>query len=61
MIRVITNSLGSGDWTVIKNGSETLFEGHKPSAFDLVSIFEQMGYDSKVVECTDEQIEEGEY
>ena len=61
MIRIITNSLGSGDWTVIKNGQGTLFEGHRPSNYELAAIFEQMGYTAGVIECTDEQMEEGTY
>lgn len=59
MIKVITNSLGSGDWITVKNGSETLFEGHRVTALELASIFEQLGHETDVVNVTDEEMEEG--
>ena len=61
MISIITNSLGSGDWVVIRQGTETLYEGHRPSIWELAAIFERLGHSSGIVECTDEQIEEGTY
>lgn len=61
MIRVITNNLGSGDWVVIKNNDETLFEGHRVSTFDLVMILQNIGIHTELAEIDDEQMEEGAY
>lgn len=62
MIKVIINSEGSGDWIVVTDdeGNE-LFSGHRISAMDLVSIFEQLGLEADLVPITDEQMEEGDY
>jgi len=60
MIKVITNSLGSGDWiTVVDANGETLHEGHRISAFDLTMILQNLGHHTELVEVTDEQMEEG--
>ena len=61
MIKVITNSRGSGDWTVVKQGNETLFEGHRVTNMELASILEQLGHETDIVEVTDEQMDEGAY
>jgi uncharacterized protein (DUF433 family) len=64
MIKVITNSLGSGDWITVRdtNTGETLFEGHRISARDLVEILSFDGStEAKLVQVTDEEMEEGEY
>ena len=61
MIRIITNSQGSGDWTVVKQGDETLFEGHRVTTMELASILEQLGHETDIVDVTDEQMEEGAY
>lgn len=58
MIKVITNSLGSGDWIQIKEGDLTIFEGHRVGVHDLVFLLQR--YTTvKVnhVEVTDEQME----
>ena len=65
-MRVITNSLGSCDWVVIKFGNETLFEGHRVEPRDLVDIINSMGDNARsasaqLVEVDDEQMEEGAY
>ena len=61
MIKIITNSMGSGDWVVVKNGDETLFEGHRISILELSSILEQLGHETDLVETTDEEMEEGAF
>ena len=63
MIKVITNSEGSGDWVVVQNTAtgETLFEGHRITALELASILEQLGHETDIVNVTDEHMEEGAY
>ena len=61
MIKIITNSLGSGDWVVVQNSDEELFSGHRVSPMELSSILEQLGLETDLVEVTDEQMEEGAY
>ena len=63
MIKVITNSLGSGDWVTVKGlADEVLFEGHRVSPQDLVNIIDQVTVQgAELVEVTDEQMEEGAY
>ena len=64
MIKVVTNSLGSGDWVTVvdTNTGETLFEGHRITPQDLVDI---LAFDDSIeatlVEVTDEQMVEGAY
>lgn len=60
MIKVVTNSLGSGDWIHIKEGDETIFEGHRVGVNDLVFLLERYA-NVKLIEVTDEEIEEGTY
>ena len=61
MIKVVTNSLGSGDWVTVvdTNTGETLFEGHRITPQDLVDI---LAFDDSIeatlIEVTDEQMEE---
>ena len=64
MIKVITNSLGSGDWVTVvdTNSGETLFEGHRITPQDLVDILTfDDSVDAKLIEVNDEQLEEGAY
>ena len=65
MIRVVTNSLGSGDWVNVRSvgqlGFEVLHEGHRISPMDLVMILQNLGVQAELVEVTDEDMEEGEY
>ena len=61
MIKIVTNNLGSGDWVVVKQGDETLFEGHRVTTLELVSLLEQLGHATDLVEVDDEQMEEGAY
>lgn len=61
MIKVITNSLGSGDWiTVVGNSGSEIFSGHRVSAHDLQDILNVVSRSGcELIECTDEQMEEG--
>jgi hypothetical protein len=58
MIKVITNSLGSGDWIHIKDGNHTIFEGHRLGVQDLVLVLGRFA-NAKLIELTDEEMEEG--
>ncbi len=62
-IQVITNSNGSGDWVVVKYGTDTIFEGHRIGPMDLVDIINNFYREdgAELVEVTDEQMEEGAY
>ncbi len=63
MIKVVTNSLGSGDWTtVLGHCGEVLFEGHRAGPQDIVNILNSLlDCGAELIETTDEQLEEGEY
>jgi hypothetical protein len=64
MIKVITNSLGSGDWITVvdTNTGESLFEGHRITAQDLVDILTfDDSVSAQLIEVDDEQMEEGAY
>ena len=61
MIKVITNSMGSGDWIVVEQNGSELFSGHRISVMELLSILEQLGHETDFVELTDEELEEGSY
>lgn len=63
MIKVITNSKGSGDWIIVlgHSGSE-LFSGPRVGARDLQEILDICVRDGcELIEVTDEQIEEGDH
>jgi hypothetical protein len=59
-MKVITNSLGSGDWTIVQGVSgKTLFSGHRVGARDLQEILDIVARTGcKLVEINDEQMEE---
>lgn len=64
MIKVITNSNGSGDWVVVRDteSGETIFQGHRISPRDLVEILSwNDSVDAKLIQVTDEQMEEEDY
>lgn len=63
MIKVVTNSLGSGDWVTVKGFcGEVLFEGHRAGPQDIVDILNAvLDQGAELIETTDEQMEEGEY
>jgi len=60
MIKIVTNSLGSGDWVVVKGHcGETLFEGHRAGPKDIVDILNSvLDCGAELVEVDDEQMEE---
>lgn len=59
-MKVITNSLGSGDWIIVQGVSgKTLFSGHRVGARDLQEILDIVARTGcKLVEINDEQMEE---
>ena len=59
MIKVITNSLGSGDWVIVQEGTETLHETHRVTALDLVMILQNLGIQADLLEYTDSEMEDG--
>jgi hypothetical protein len=63
MMKVITNSLGSGDWIIVQGVSgKTLFSGHRVGARDLQEILDIVARTGcKLVEIDDEQMEEEAY
>lgn len=62
MIRVVTNSMGSGDWVTVqiggRDGFETLHSAHSIRPSDLVEILQRAGAQAELVEVNDEQMEE---
>lgn len=60
MIKVITNSLGSGDWIVVQGHSgSTLFSGHRLDARDLQEILNIVSRDGcELWAVTDQEMEE---
>jgi hypothetical protein len=58
MIKVITNNYGSGDWIIVKEDDEILFEGHRVSPLDLVFILQRFTK-ATILDLTDEEMEEG--
>lgn len=65
MIKIITNSNGSGDWVVVQSGGrdgfETLHEGHQIGPSDLVDLLRLAGVRAELVEVTDAEMEEGNF
>lgn len=63
MIKVVTNSLGSGNWiTVLGHSGSELFAGHRVSARDLQEILNIVSRDGcELVEVDDTQLDEGMY
>ena len=63
MIKVVTNSNGSGDWVTVKGFcGEVLFEGHRAGPQDIVDILNSLlDQGAELIEVTDEQLEEGAY
>ena len=63
MIKVVTNSLGSGDWITVLGHSDTeIFSGHRVNARELQEILNIVSRDGcELIEVTDEQMEEGTY
>ena len=63
MIKVVTNSLGSGDWVIVQGkAGEVLFEGHRITPQDLVEILSHtVEAHVDLVEVSDEQMEEASF
>ena len=63
MIKVVTNSLGSGDWITVLGHSDTeIFSGHSIGARELQEILNIVSRDGcELIEVDDEQMEEGAY
>jgi len=61
MIKVITNSLGSGDWIqVLGNSGSELFSGPSVSARELQEILDIVSRSGcELIECTDSMMEDG--
>ena len=59
-IRVVTNSMESGDWVKVFYSNDLIFEGHRITPQDLVDIVNSFYSDdgAELVEVTDEQMEE---
>lgn len=59
-IRVVTNSMESGDWVKVFYSNDLIFEGHRITPRDLVDIVNRFYSDdgAELVEVTDEQMEE---
>ena len=59
MITIMTNSLGSGDYVIIKNGDQVLFEGHRIMPGDLAYMLQRhFNTGVKYIELTDQEMEE---
>ena len=60
MIKVVTNSLGSGDWiTVLGHSGSVIFSGHRVGAQELRDILDIVSRSGcELIEVTDEQLEE---
>ena len=61
MLKVITNSLGSGDWIkVLGNSGSELFSGSIVSASALQEILDTVSRSGcELIECTDSEMEDG--
>lgn len=67
-MKVVTNSLGSGDWvTIVMDDGEEIFSGHRITPQDFVDMINGFGgaggyrEEAELVEVNDEQMEEGDY
>lgn len=65
MIKVFSNSLGSGDWIAVTDDVGTIWEGHSIKPSDLEYILQQIligpGIPVKLVEIDDERMESGRF
>ena len=56
-VKVITNSLGSGDWVMVRaTNDEVVHSNHRIEPYDLVMILQNLGVDAELVEVTDEEM-----
>ena len=60
MIKIISNTLESGDWIrVVGHSGSVIWEGHKPNVFDLKYILDTVARDgAELIEVNDEGLEE---
>ena len=60
MIKVVSNTLESGDWVrVLGHSGSVIWEGHKPTVFDLQYILNIVSRDgAELIETNDEGVEE---
>lgn len=61
MIKVITNSKGSGNWITVTDDKGDLWYGHSVNALNLAYILAQAGVEVEFVEVDDTQLDEGLY
>lgn len=58
MVKVITNNLGNGDWVIVESDTERVFAGHEIRPLDFYDILVSLGVKVKLIEVTDEEMEE---
>lgn len=60
MIKVITNSMGSGDWVVVQGHSgSTIFSGHRVGVHELKEILDIVSRSGcELIEVNDTELEE---
>ena len=63
MLKVITNSLGSGDWIkVLGHSGSELFNGSSVSARELQELLDTVSRSGcELIECKDSEMEDGAY
>lgn len=59
MIKVITNSLGSGDWVMVTQDDNDIWGGRSVNPYDLADILSQLGMEVEYVKVDDTQLELG--
>lgn len=59
-LTIIHNGLGSGDWIRIRDGNAIIFDGHRLSIPDLISLLNRY---TEVIEIpvTDQELEEEDF
>jgi hypothetical protein len=60
MIKVVSNTLESGDWIrVVGHSGSVIWEGHRPNVFDLKFILDTVSRDgAEMIEVNDDGLEE---
>jgi hypothetical protein len=57
MITIVTNALGSGDWTIVMKDTEVIFAGHRITPLDLRNIIHTLtGSPTNYIEAEDEDM-----
>lgn len=57
MIKIYSNSKGSGDWIQVFDGEKEVWEGHSISVRDLHYILLELNKEVKRIDLTDEEME----